>query len=133
MLLRRKPPSCKGDGCVIIVHDVRIIVEKHPDDYVAHPLGSKGGVDRGDTHDEILADLKSVKRVHIENVGTDAFDLESPVLEAFVAETRLAIPDATVAPATVPNHPRIKGTTLRAICTQADISREDFPHAYQQE
>ena len=33
--------------------------------------------------------------------------------------------DGTRTPLTMPNHTRIKGSTLRAICTQAQISRED--------
>jgi len=39
-------------------------------------------------------------------------------------------PDGTKTPLTLPNHPRIKGSTLRTICTQADIKREDFLRAY---
>ncbi len=39
-------------------------------------------------------------------------------------------PDDTRTPLTMPNHPRIKGSTLRTICTQAEISRDDFLHAY---
>jgi hypothetical protein len=31
----------------------------------------------------------------------------------------------------MPNHDRIKGSTLRPICRQSDISREDFPAAYE--
>ncbi len=78
-------------GRVIAMHDVKIIVEKHPDGYVAYPLGLKGVVvGQGDTYDEVLADVKSAIRFHIETFGTDAFDLDSPVLEAFVAEARLA-------------------------------------------
>jgi predicted RNA binding protein YcfA (HicA-like mRNA interferase family) len=38
--------------------------------------------------------------------------------------------DGSRTPLTLPNHPRIKGSTLRAICTQAQISREDFLQAY---
>ena len=30
----------------------------------------------------------------------------------------------------MPSHPRIKGSTLRTICTQAGISRDDFLQAY---
>lgn len=41
-------------------------------------------------------------------------------------------PDGTRTPLTMPNHPRIKGSTLRTICTQAGISREEFLRAYQQ-
>jgi predicted RNA binding protein YcfA (HicA-like mRNA interferase family) len=31
---------------------------------------------------------------------------------------------------TLPNHARIKGSTLRMACTQADIPRGEFPRAY---
>ncbi|MEW8958991.1 MAG: type II toxin-antitoxin system HicA family toxin [Moorella sp. (in: firmicutes)] len=40
-------------------------------------------------------------------------------------------PNGTVTPMTIPNHERIKGSTLRTICTQAGISREDFLAAYE--
>jgi predicted RNA binding protein YcfA (HicA-like mRNA interferase family) len=39
--------------------------------------------------------------------------------------------DGTNTPLTMPNHRRIKGSTLRTICTQAGISRTDFLIAYQ--
>jgi len=38
--------------------------------------------------------------------------------------------DGTRTPLTMPNHPQIKGSTLRSICTQAGIAREDFLRAY---
>jgi predicted RNA binding protein YcfA (HicA-like mRNA interferase family) len=41
-------------------------------------------------------------------------------------------PDGTSTPLTMPNHPRMKGSTLRTICTQARISREEFLTAYQE-
>ena len=40
--------------------------------------------------------------------------------------------DGTVTPLTMPNHPNIKGSTLRTICRQADITREDFLKAYEE-
>jgi hypothetical protein len=40
-------------------------------------------------------------------------------------------PDVTKTPMTIPNHDRIKSSTLRTICTQAGISREDFLKAYE--
>ena len=43
-----------------------------------------------------------------------------------------ANPDGTQTPLTMPNHPRIKGSTLRTICTQTGISRDDFLQAYEQ-
>jgi predicted RNA binding protein YcfA (HicA-like mRNA interferase family) len=39
-------------------------------------------------------------------------------------------PDGTRTPLTIPSHPRIKASTLRSICTQAGISREEFLKAY---
>ena len=35
-------------------------------------------------------------------------------------------PDGTKTPLTLPNHSKIKGSTLRAICNQAGISRDEF-------
>lgn len=38
--------------------------------------------------------------------------------------------DGTSTPLTMPNHSMIKSSTLRSICTQAAISRDDFLKAY---
>jgi predicted RNA binding protein YcfA (HicA-like mRNA interferase family) len=38
--------------------------------------------------------------------------------------------DGSKTPLTMPNHPLIKASTLRTICNQAGISREDFLNAY---
>jgi len=38
--------------------------------------------------------------------------------------------DNTKIPLTIPNHDRIKGSTLRTICRQSGISREDFLKIY---
>jgi predicted RNA binding protein YcfA (HicA-like mRNA interferase family) len=40
-------------------------------------------------------------------------------------------PDGTQTPLTMPNHPKIKSSTLRTICTQARISREEFIAVYE--
>ncbi len=40
-------------------------------------------------------------------------------------------PDGTMTPMTIPNHARLKSSTLRTICRQSDISREDFLAAYE--
>nr|QNO44220.1 hypothetical protein JAFNDAPN_00002 [Methanosarcinales archaeon ANME-2c ERB4]QNO46538.1 hypothetical protein HKKCGBCL_00015 [Methanosarcinales archaeon ANME-2c ERB4] len=70
----------------------KIVVEKHPDGYVAYPLGLKGiVVGEGDTYEEALADIKSAIRFHIETFGREVFEIESPVLEVFVAEAGVAI------------------------------------------
>ena len=69
----------------------KIIVEKHADGYVAYPLGLKGVVvGEGDTYEKAMADVKSAIRFHIETFGKDMLNVESPVLEAFVAEAEVA-------------------------------------------
>jgi predicted RNase H-like HicB family nuclease len=72
--------------------EIKIVVEKHPDGYVAYPLGLKGiVVGEGETYDEALADVKSAIRFHVESFGAEVLDSDSPVIDAFVTETRLAV------------------------------------------
>jgi predicted RNA binding protein YcfA (HicA-like mRNA interferase family) len=40
--------------------------------------------------------------------------------------------DGTRTPLTMPNHSRIKGSTLRTILTQAGIARDEFLGAYEE-
>jgi predicted RNase H-like HicB family nuclease len=50
----------------------KIVVEKHPDGYVAYPLGLKGVVvGQGDRYEEALSDIKSAIRFHIETFGKE--------------------------------------------------------------
>lgn len=39
-------------------------------------------------------------------------------------------PDGTKTPLTLPNHSKIKSDTLRTICTQSNITRDEFLEAY---
>jgi predicted RNase H-like HicB family nuclease len=72
------------------VKNIKIIVEKHPDGYVAYPLGVKGVVvGEGDTYEAALADVKSAIKFDIETFGEDVLEPESPVLEAFVSEASI--------------------------------------------
>ena len=68
---------------------IKIIVEKHEDGYVAYPLGLKGiVVAEGDTYEQVLTEVKSAIQFHLDTFGKDALsDDESPVMEAFIAET----------------------------------------------
>ena len=71
---------------------LKIIVEKHPDGYVAYPLGLKGVVvGQGDTYEEALSDVKSAIRFHVGTFGKDVLDVEPPILEAFVAEAGVEV------------------------------------------
>lgn len=40
--------------------------------------------------------------------------------------------DGSKTPLTLPNHLKIKGSTLRVICNQTKISREEFLHFYEE-
>ena len=67
--------------------NLKIIVEKHPDGYVAYPLGVKGVVvGQGETYEEALADVRSAIHFHVETFGSEVLEVEPEVLEAFVAE-----------------------------------------------
>ena len=75
----RKPPN------------IKVIIEKHKDGYVAYPIGLKGVVvGQGDTYDEALKDVRSAIRFHIETFGPKAIDRDESVLEAFVAEAEVS-------------------------------------------
>ncbi|NKQ36075.1 MAG: type II toxin-antitoxin system HicB family antitoxin [Chloroflexi bacterium] len=73
---------------------LKIIVEKHSDGYVAYPLDIEGViVGQGNNYEEALADVKSAIQFHIETFGTDSLNVQTPVLEAFVAETGIQLPN----------------------------------------
>ncbi len=71
---------------------IKVIVEKHEDGYVAYPLGLKGVVvGEGDTYEEALADVKSAVQFHVETFGPEVLDESPSALVVFVAETVVAI------------------------------------------
>ena len=54
------------------MQNIKIIVEKHSDCYIAYPLGIEGIViGEGNSYEEALADVKSAIRFHIETFGTE--------------------------------------------------------------
>jgi predicted RNase H-like HicB family nuclease len=72
-----------------LMRTFKVIVEKHPDGYVAYPVGLKGAVvGEGDTYEEALADVQSAIRFHIETFGEDVILGEAETLEAFFAEVQ---------------------------------------------
>jgi predicted RNase H-like HicB family nuclease len=75
-----------------MVKQFKIIVEKHLDGYVAYPLGVQGVVvGEGDTYEAALADVTSAIQFHVETFGPEVIESESPVLEAFIAETGVTV------------------------------------------
>ncbi len=68
------------------MRQLKIIVEKHSEGYVAYPLGLKGiVVGEGVTYEEALADVKSAIKFHLETFGEEALETED-IIEIFVAE-----------------------------------------------
>jgi predicted RNase H-like HicB family nuclease len=75
-----------------MVRQFKIIVERHPDGYVAYPLGLKGiVVGEGDSYEEALSDVESAIRFHVETFGWEALAGDPPILEAFLAEAGVAV------------------------------------------
>jgi len=75
-----------------MLQQFKIIVEKHPDGYVAYPLGLKGViVAEGDTYQDALDDVKSAIQFHIATFGREVLNDETSVLEAFIAEAGVAV------------------------------------------
>ena len=65
---------------------VKIVVEKHPDGYVAYPLGVQGVVvGEVNTYEEALADVKSAIQFHIETFGREVFEANE-ISETVLAE-----------------------------------------------
>ena len=70
----------------------KVIVEKHPDGYVAYPVGLKGAVvGEGDSYEEALADVRSAIQFHIETFGPEVIEDEDIAQEVFIAETGVPV------------------------------------------
>ncbi len=70
---------------------IKLIVEQHPDGFVAYPLGMKGIiVGQGDTDAAALSDVKSAIAFHLETFGHELFEQDEQILDAFVTETKIA-------------------------------------------
>jgi len=64
-----------------MLKQIKVVVEKHSDGYVAYPLGMKGVVvGEGDSYEDALADVKSAIQFHVETFGEDVLGGDSPVL-----------------------------------------------------
>ena len=70
---------------------LKFVVERHPEGYVAYPLGIEGVVmGEGDTADEALADCRSALAFHIETFGPEVLRGSEPILDAFVVDVAAA-------------------------------------------
>jgi len=58
---------------------LKILIEKHPDGYVAYPFDLKGVVvGESDTYEEALANVKSAILFHIETFGVEVLEASRP-------------------------------------------------------
>ena len=71
---------------------IKIVVEKHEDGYVAYPIGVDGVIiGQGDTYDDALADVKSAIKFHIKSFGSSSISNNDDVIEAYLTETGIEI------------------------------------------
>ena len=72
---------------------LKLVVEKHPDGYVAYPLGIGREQSLVNSYEAVLADLRSAITFHVETFGDESLRPaeDGPVLEAFVAEVTLSV------------------------------------------
>ena len=48
-------------------------------------------IGQGETYETALADVKSAIQFHLESFGAEALEIDPPIPEAFVAETRIEV------------------------------------------
>ena len=48
-------------------------------------------VGQGETYEAALADVKSAIQFHVETFGTEAVEIDPPILEAFIAEAGVSV------------------------------------------
>ena len=70
---------------------LNIVVEQHPDGFVAYPLGISGViVGQGDSKEAALEDVRSAIQFHVETFGAQSLESSDPILEAFLVEAEVA-------------------------------------------
>ena len=63
----------------LIMKHIKIVVEKHPEGYVAYPLGIQGVVvGEGDSYEEALNDVRSAILFHVATFGRSVVESDFP-------------------------------------------------------
>ncbi len=69
------------------MNNIKMIVEKHDDGYIAYPLGVQGIViGEGESYEEALKNAESALYFHIETFGKEVLENDYPILEVSVVE-----------------------------------------------
>jgi predicted RNase H-like HicB family nuclease len=85
-------PSAPGAGNENHMRDIKVVVERHPDTYIAYPIGLGGVVvGQGETFQEAVDSVTQAMAFHIETFGDEVLRDDDPVLEAFITETQIAV------------------------------------------
>jgi predicted RNase H-like HicB family nuclease len=75
-----------------MISPIKIVMEKHPDGYVAYAPALKGVVvGEGDTYEDALANVKSAISFHIETFGKETLDITPPVTGKLSTEIEVNI------------------------------------------
>lgn len=83
--------SQTGNSSDLNMRTLKFIVEQHSDGCIAYPWGLRGVVmGQGDSYGAALTDAKSAAHFYIESFGAEAFDDDSDVEAAYVAEGTVA-------------------------------------------
>lgn len=71
------------------MNHIKIIIEQHPDGYIAYPVGLQGVViGQGETYQEALDDVKSAIAFHLETFGAGIFQ-DYDLIAANIAEVTI--------------------------------------------
>ncbi len=74
----------------VVARTIKVIVEEHPDGFLAYPVGLRGVVvGEGPSAEAALADVQSAIQFHLETFGADALDTADPVLNIIVREAHV--------------------------------------------
>lgn len=69
---------------------VKVIIEQHSDGFVAYPVGLKGVcVAQGDTREEVVSNIESAIRFHLETFGQDVLE-DGDLVSISLAELPIA-------------------------------------------
>jgi predicted RNase H-like HicB family nuclease len=71
------------------MNHIKIIIEQHPDGYIAYPVGLQGIViGQGETYQDALEDVKSAIAFHLETFGAGVFQ-DYDLIAAKIAEVTI--------------------------------------------
>lgn len=72
------------------MREIRVVIERHEDGFVAYPIGLLGVVvGEGDTAEEALADVTGAIKFHLETFGTEAWESDNRVLDVELRTTQV--------------------------------------------